>query len=155
MIPVYSSADLIVTWNGIDLARGWAEDSFLSIEPNADRVTYSVGADGQVAPSKNANKSATLTVTYQQNAPVLKDIANVVGGLDLIEGEFIFAPFVVQDPNNNVYFVTENAFITQVPMNEFGASQGERSYTFVCESYLLSDDPATITSQFANYLKTN
>lgn len=153
MLPVYSSADLVVNWNGLDLATGWAEDTFLTIEPNSERVMYTVGCDGQIAPSKSANKSATITLTYQQNAPVIKDIAAIFAAQDLIGGEFILSPFYIEDPNNETYFVTLNAFVTEVPTNEFGAAQGERSYVFVCESYLLSDDPSTITSALGDYIK--
>ena len=155
MLNVYSSADLVVNWNGLNLARGWAEDTFLTIEPNAERINYTVGADSQIAPSKNANKSATITVTYQQNAPVLKDIAKVMAGIDILGGDLPVSPFYVEDPNNATYFITANAFVTEVPTNEFGASQGERSFTFVCESYLLSDDPSTITSQFGDYINAD
>lgn len=154
MIPVYSSRDIRAFWDGIDLAKGWAEDTFLTIEPNTERVNYKVGADGQIAPSKSADKSAKITVTYQQNAPVLKAIADVFAAMDISGGEFKVSPMVIIDPNNEVYFVTNNAFVSEVPTNEFGKEQGERSFVFICESYLLSSDPSTVTAAMGQYVSS-
>ena len=149
----YASAEVDITWNGLDLARGLAEDSFLTIEPLEARNTTTFGADGQMVVSKMANRGATITMTFQQTSQVNKDIANIYAAQDKIGGKIPFAPFtVIDNSGGSAHFVALNAVLTEVATQSFGNTVGEKTWVWVCESYLQAEDPATITAALSDYL---
>ena len=154
MTMFYESGAIEITWNGVDLAKGLAEDSFLTIEPLADRVTATFSADGPMAISKSANKGATISLTLQQTSETNKDIAKIAAIQDVIGAAIPVSPFTVIDPTgDSAHFVALNAILSTTSSQEFGNAVGEKSWTWICESYLQAEDPATITSALASYVK--
>jgi hypothetical protein len=152
---LYESGAVTVTWNGLDLSSGWAEDTFLEIAPLSDRITATPGADGRFGYSKMANKGATITMTFQQTAPVNKKIAQIAAAQDALGGALQFSPFtVIDETGDSVHFLALNAVLTQVPTTTFGNAMGEKAWVWVCESYLQAEDPATITAALSDYIKS-
>ena len=142
-LQTYSSKDVYVNWNGVDLSTGWAEDTFLTIEPLADRTTATFGADGQMCISKGANKGATITMTFQQTADSNKKIAAIAAASDELGSLAPYGEFsVIDEVGNSANFIARNAVLTQVASNDFGNTVGEKSWTWVCETYILAEDPA-------------
>lgn len=154
MSYTYEAGNVDVNWSGIDLSTGWGEDTFLTITPNSDRVEATAGAGGERTYSKIADKSATIEMTFTQTADVIKEIGGVAGIQDLIGADLEFAPFkVVDGTGKSVNFVCENAVLMSVSEVTFGRAAGERTFTWDCEFYIMSDDPATITNAFDQYQK--
>jgi len=152
-LPTYESGNVTVTWFTEDLSSGWAEDTFLTIEPLEARNSTTFGADGQMAVSKMANRGATITMTFQQTAQVNKNLANIYAVQDKIGGAIPFAPFtVIDNTGGSTHFVALNAVLTEVPTQTFGNTIGEKTWVWVCESYLQAEDPATITAALSEYL---
>lgn len=150
----YESAAVDIEWNGEDLSTGWAEDVFITITPNSERVTYKSGADGKYTFSKMANKGATIVMEFTDVADVNKMIGKLSAIQDAIGAAIPIAPFTLVDrTGDSVHFAALNAVLTEVPEITFGNASQTRSWTWVCESYLMAEDPATITSEISKYLK--
>jgi hypothetical protein len=150
----YEAAGVQVTWSGVDLSEGWGEDSFLTITPNSDRVEHSAGADGTYTFSKISDRGCTITMTFKDVAPVNKKIANIFAAQDVIGAALPVAPFTILDTTgDSVSFVALNAVLTAVPEITFQRTSGERTYTWICQSYLLAEQPSTITAAISDYVK--
>lgn len=153
MAYFYEAGAVSVNWSGVDLSEGWAADTFLTITPNSDRVEFTAGAGGQGTFSKIADKSCTITMVFQDVATVNKKISALSGAQDAIGASLPVAPFTVIDKTGkSVHFAALNAVLTAVPEISFGRASGERTWTWVCESYIMAEDPATITAALADYL---
>lgn len=154
MNKTYESGSIIVNWDILDLSSGWADDTFLTIEPLNERVGTTFGADGAMTPSKMSNKGATITLTLKQTAQTNKDIASIWAEQEIIGADIIVSPFSIIDPlGDSVSFVALNAILTEVPGISFANAAGERAWVWVCESYLEADDPSIITQALQDYLK--
>lgn len=152
-IPLYESGNVIITWNGEDLSTGWVEDTYLDIQPLGERLTHSFGADGQMATSKMANHGATITMTFQQTAPVNAILAKISAEQDRIGGAVPTSPFEVNDrTGNSAHFVALNARLSEVTGHTFGNTAGEKTWVWTCESYIQSDDLAVLTSAISEFL---
>lgn len=152
-LPTYESGNVKVSWYTEDLSAGWAEDTFLTIEPITERKSYKAGADGAFAFSKSANKGAVITMTFQQTAPINKRLALIAAMEDVVGGDTIFDEFRVTDlTGDSVNFLALGATLTEVAGTSFGATSGEKTWVWVCESYLLSDNPVDIASNLKSYL---
>lgn len=150
----YESGSIVVTWNKIDLSTGWAEDTFLTVEPLTERVTLTFGADGTMTPSKMANKGATITLTLQQTADANKRIADIWAAQDVIGAPIPVSPFsIIDESGDSAHFVALNAVLSEVPGHSFGNAVGEKAWVWVCESYIETSDPSTVTSALRDYLK--
>lgn len=152
-LPSYEARNVTVSWAGEDLSKGWAEDTFLTIEPLGARQEVTFGADGGAAYSKMSNRGATITMTFQQTAPVNKKIAQIAAIQDKVGAALKIAEFkVIDNTGDSVHFLALNAVLTEVASNEFGNTIGEKTWVWICESYLVAEDPATITAALDQYL---
>ncbi|BAV80942.1 hypothetical protein [Vibrio phage RYC] len=156
MSYTYEAAGVSVNWYGLNLSEGWGEDTFLTITPNSERVRYKVGANGQYTFSKMADKGCTISMTFTDVAPVNKKVGGLAGAQDLIGNALAIAPFtVVDETGKSVHFICENAVLTEVSDIEFGAESGERTWTWVAETYIMAEDPATITAGLDRWIKAS
>lgn len=153
MAYFYEATGVTVTWAGVDLSEGWAEDTFLTITPNSARVEHKAGADGQYTFSKLADKGCTITMTFQDVAYVNDEIAAVAAAQDVIGGTVQIAPFQVVDTSGAASFVALNAVLAEVPEITYQKASGERTWTWICEAYILTDDPATVTANIKSYMR--
>ena len=148
----YEPGSVRISWNGIDLSTGWGEDTFLTIEPLSERVQYIFGADGITTPVKMSNKGATISLTLTQTAEANKDIANVWAAQEVIGAPVQIGAFVVEDlVGDSAHFVTLNAGLSEVPGHSFATSPSEKTWVWVCETYIETSDPSTITSALDQY----
>lgn len=150
----YEAGNVEVTWYTENLSEGWGEDTFLEITPNAARVEHQAGADGTYTFSKIADKGCTIKMTFKDVSPVNKKLGEILAGQDLIGASLPFAPFtVVDNTGDSVHFLALNAVLTEVPDISFQRISGEKTWTWVCESFLMAEDPSTITSAISSYVK--
>lgn len=152
-LPVYESGNVKVTWNGENLSEGWAADAFLEIEPLSARNEMEFGCDGQMAPSKMANRGATIKMTFQQTAPINKKLAKIASLQDKLGGKIPFSPFTVEDTTgDSAHFVALEAMLTELAGHSFGAKAGTKTWVWVCESYFETDNPLDVFAALTDFL---
>ena len=90
-IKTYNPKEVIVTC-GTHIVTGYADDSFISIEPNGDGITKKTGCDGEIA------RSISPDNTYKVKLTLLRDTGN---------GLF---PILIKDLKGGLVFSTEAAW---------------------------------------------
>lgn len=156
MLKTYSSGSVNVKWNKIDLSHGWAEDTFLTVEPLAERKTTTFGADGQMCVSKSANNGAKITLTLQQTSTANKDIAKINAAesvLSFVSEDLAVSLFSIEDTSgDSANFYCWNAVLTEVPTNSFGNAAGEKTWTWICETYVETNDLVTLAKSAGDFV---
>ena len=119
----------VTTALGSHIVSGYADDSFISIEPAGDGTTYVVGADGEVArsvdPSRLYNVKLTLLQTSATNAFLQKKYDK-----DQNNGDGTFS-VNINDLLGKEKFVGATAWVTKPAAWSRGKTQGTREWEIV------------------------
>lgn len=113
---------------GSHVVKGYAEDTFISIEPAGDGTQAQAGADGEVARSLSNNPLHNIVVTLQQTSDTndyLSDLLN----RDRASGGGGVVPLQVLDLRGTSVFAASQAWVVNWPTIENGATVGEREWT--------------------------
>ncbi|CCA66277.1 conserved hypothetical protein [Erwinia phage phiEa116] len=130
----YSPKDVVCSWNGIAIT-GFAPDSFLRLQRTSALVTPVVGAGGDVALTRNADKTGTIEIELMQTATSNLRLAAIYAEQQLMElEENISSNFVIYDPSGSVLATGRNAWLQELPQVELGADQNSKTWTFGCEN---------------------
>lgn len=124
-VNTYSPDEVSLIVAGINLS-GFGPDTFIVVEREVDTFSKSVGAGGEVARRKSANKSGTITVTLLQTS----DDNTTLSGLALtdeisLSGTF---PVIVKDSSGTTVCAAENCWISAYPSVEFAEEIGTREW---------------------------
>ena len=84
-IKTYNPKEVIVTC-GTHIVTGYADDSFISIEPNGDGITKKTGCDGEIARSISPDNTYKVKLTLLQTS----DSNSYFSGMDL-KGGLVFS----------------------------------------------------------------
>lgn len=121
-----------ISFAGILLNRGVAEDTFLSIVSDAPGFTKKHSVDGPVTRSRSHNKGKTATLTLMCSSEVndrLSAIYNADRDPAQPNGRGVGA-FYVQDLSGTTVLSCAEAYIADDPDLELGATASERAWTF-------------------------
>jgi len=156
MLNTYEAKQVDMTWDGLDLTKGTADDTFLTIEAIGAAITTTSGNDGQMSASKMSDQRATITLTLKQTSNTNKQLAKRMSLQMAIGAPIPVGVFQVTDKvGDSAHFLALNAVLTEKPGHEFGAAMGEKSWVWVCENYLETDNIADVTSALADFIKTS
>lgn len=128
IVRTYAPDKILMLVNAVPMT-GFAEDSFISIAPNADMSTIQVGADGEVARSLGTNRTCTVTLSLQQTSPS-NDVLSALIDVDAVTGGVLF-PVTVQDLLGRSIFVASQGWISRRPTIAFGREAGNREWTIL------------------------
>ena len=103
---------------GNHIASGFADDSFIVIEPAGDGNSYVAGADGEVCVSVDPSSIYTVNVSVLQNSKT-----NAYG-----KG---FFPVTVKDLVGNEKFSASTGWITKPASKTYGKAQNNREWEIV------------------------
>lgn len=138
MFQQYSPKDVVCSWNGIAIT-GFAPDSFLRLQRNSDLVTPVVGAGGDVALTRNADKTGTIEIELMQTAESNQYLNALYAKQENMELELdIASNFIIYDPSGSVMATGVNAWLQALPDVELGADQNSKLWTFGCEKLEIS-----------------
>ncbi|ATE85803.1 hypothetical protein KPS64_gp71 [Shigella phage KPS64] len=133
MYQQYSPKDVVCSWNGIAI-EGFAPDSFLRLQRNSPLVTQVVGAGGQVALTRNADKTGTIEIELMQTSLSNQMLSAIQAKQDDMElEEDISSNFVIYDPSGSVLATGINAWLQELPQIELGRDQNSKTWIFGCE----------------------
>ena len=96
---------------------GFADGAFVSVAPDEDDWSLTIGSDGSPVRAKSSIRSATITLTLLQTSAsnqVLQDFAN----LDRIAGGGIF-PLLIKDNSGNTIHAAEQCWVQRRPDSSF------------------------------------
>ena len=114
-IKTYSPKEVTMAL-GSHIVSGYADDSFLTIDPNGDGITKKVGCDGEIAravsPDDTAKVKIVLLQTSDSNAYFSKKVDQ-----DRDTGDGMF-PILIKDLKGGEVFSTEAAWVVKKsPLN--------------------------------------
>lgn len=112
---------------GSHIVSGYAEDTFLSIEPTGDGTQSTSGADGEVARSLSNNRLHRITLTLQQTSMSNNALSDLLA-LDRASGGGGIVPLQVRDLRGDSLFAASQAWVVQNPTQEFGSEVGDREW---------------------------
>lgn len=131
MLPSYSPKDVSISFNGIAIT-GFAPDTFVTLRRNSDLIGETVGAAGELALTKIADRTGEVEITLMQTAS--SNLALSALALATENGGAITTGvLMIQDPSGSVLATALNAYLKSFPEIELGADQNSKTWTFGCE----------------------
>lgn len=111
---------------GTHIARGYAEDSFISIDPAGDGVTKKVGCDGEIVRSVSPNDTyivkLSLLMTSETNSWLQSKVDQ-----DIKSGDGMF-PILVKDLKGGLVFSSDAAWAVKPASRGYGKEAGNREW---------------------------
>lgn len=112
---------------GSHVVTGYAEDTFVSSEPQGDGTVSQAGADGEVARSISNNPLHRITITLQQTSRS-NDYFSDVWARDRASGGGGVQPLQIRDLRGTTLLAASQAWIVNLPTIEFGATLSDRAW---------------------------
>ena len=114
---------------GNHIATGFADDSFITVEPAGDGTTYVVGADGEIARSIDPSKLYTVKIALLQGSATNAYLQSMYDK-DKNDGSGTF-PVNINDIIGNEKFVGAVAWVTKPASWVRGKTQNNREWEIV------------------------
>ena len=125
-ITTYNAKDVRITF-GSESIHGFAEDSFVTVEPNSDGITKKVGCDGEVARAIMPDKTYKVRVVLMQTSEC-NEILQKAYNKDRDTGDGI-ETLSIEAPNGMPLF-TALAWVTKSTSYSYGKDVGNREWQF-------------------------
>ena len=124
-IKTYNPKEVIVSF-GNHMANGYADDSFISIEPNGDGITKKVGCDGEIARSITPDNTYVIKATFLQTS-LTNSWLQSRHNYDQQTGNGMF-PILIKDLRGGMVFSTDAAWVTKSTPRGFGKETNNREW---------------------------
>lgn len=116
-IMTYNSSKVVIAL-GSHAVSGYAEDSFVVIEPLDAGVSSKAGCDGEIVRSVDPNERFTVKLALLASSPTHKFLMNKYKQ-DKKDGSGIF-PILVNDLTGKEKFSASMAWVTKIPSKTNG-----------------------------------
>lgn len=126
-VKTYDPKLVTVIFGGVPIS-GFADGTFVTVTPAAERFTKTVGADGEVSRAKSNDKTAEVALTLIQTSPsndYLSSILAIDNASNL--GKL---PLQIVDLSGTTVQSWSEAWLKQPPDLEFSKETGERAWMF-------------------------
>lgn len=128
------NADGTMTYNsskvkialGTHIVTGYAEDSFIVIDPISSGVTAKAGCDGEIVRSVDPNERFTVKIVLLASSPTHKFLRNMYKK-DKMDGSGMF-PVLINDLTGKEKFSTNQAWVTKLPSSTKGKESQNREW---------------------------
>ena len=125
-LRTYDAKKVIITI-GSHTVTGYAEGTFVSIEPEGDGTVAQAGADGEVARSLSNNPLHTVNITLQQTSPS-NDAFSEILRRDRASGGGGVVPLQIVDLRGTTLFAASQAWVVNWPSVENGSELNDREW---------------------------
>ena len=122
-LRTYDFKQVAVIVGGIQI-QGFVDGEAITIEPDADEWTETVGNDGEVTRSKSNNSMSRIMLKLAQSA----ESNQYLSGLRLSGG---IVPVMVKDNSGLSIHAGEQAYVKSRPAAAFARESGEREWVIV------------------------
>ena len=127
MTKIYNFKDNQVIVNGM-IVTGYADGDAIQAEPNEDKVTQLVGADGGVTYNQSNNETGLITLTLKPTSSSLPALKALYKSGELFN-------VLIQDTANNVRVTGEDCLIQRWPSFTRGAEAAGLEIPILCAYY--------------------
>lgn len=135
-IKTYNPKEVVVVC-GTHIVSGYADDSFISIEPNGDGITKKVGCDGEIARSISPDNTYKVKITLLQNSDSNSFFSNIAD-YDRATGNGLF-PVLIKDLRGGLLFATEAAWVIKKSPATRGKETNNREWEIDTASAVMTE----------------
>ena len=135
-VNTYNPKEIIVAL-GTHIAGGYAEDSFVVIDPNGGGITKKVGCDGEIARSIDPDDTFIFKLSLQQYSKTNSYLQQCYDR-DRISGDGVF-PIMVKDLKGGFVFSADTAWVAKPASRGYGKEAGNREWEIHTGSGTLSE----------------
>lgn len=135
-IKTYNPKEVVVAC-GTHIVGGYADDSFISIEPNGDGITKKVGCDGEIARSISPDNTYKVKITLLQNSDSNSFFSNIAD-YDRATGNGLF-PVLIKDLRGGLLFATEAAWVIKKSPATRGKETNNREWEIDTASAVMTE----------------
>ena len=122
---------------GRHIVTGFADDSFITIEPQGDGTTAVVGADGEIVRSIDPSNMFTLKLAVQQTSPTNKFLQSMYDA-DKKDGNGTFS-VLIKDILGNNKFSADTAWVNKPASFVRGKTAQNREWEISIGEGLMKD----------------
>lgn len=135
-IKTYNPKEVVVAC-GTHIVSGYADDSFIGIEPNGDGITKKVGCDGEIARSISPDNTYKVKITLLQNSDSNSFFSNIAD-YDRATGNGLF-PVLIKDLRGGLLFATEAAWVVKKSPATRGKETNNREWEIDTASAVMTE----------------
>lgn len=135
-IKTYNPKEVVVAC-GTHIVSGYADDSFINIEPNSDGITKKVGCDGEIARSISPDNTYKVKITLLQNSDSNSFFSNIAD-YDRATGNGLF-PVLIKDLRGGLLFATEAAWVIKKSPATRGKETNNREWEIDTASAVMTE----------------
>lgn len=125
MLKTYNSKEVLIAL-GSHSVTGYADDSFVTIEPNGDGIMKKIGCDGEVARAISPDGTYKVKVALLQTSPTNSFLQNKYD-LDRQTGDGTF-PVLIKDLKGGLIFSADAAWVVKPPSRAYGKDTNNREW---------------------------
>jgi hypothetical protein len=111
---------------GNHIANGFADDSFITIDPNGDGVTKKVGCDGEIIRSVSPDDTYVIKLTLLQSSETNSWLQNRYDA-DVSNGSGMFS-ILIKDLSGSTVFSASQAWPAKPASRQFGKESNNREW---------------------------
>lgn len=135
-IKTYNCKEVTIAL-GNHIVTGYAEDSFVTIDPNGDGVTKKIGCDGEIARSISPDDTYIVKISVLQTSDTNSFLQQKLA-LDLKTGDGMF-PILIKDLKGGMVFSSEAAWPIRAASRGYGKEAGNREWELHTGSGILTE----------------
>lgn len=135
-IKTYNPKEVVVAC-GTHIVSGYADDSFINIEPNGNGITKKVGCDGEIARSISPDNTYKVKITLLQNSDSNSFFSNIAD-YDRATGNGLF-PVLIKDLRGGLLFATEAAWVIKKSPATRGKETNNREWEIDTASAVMTE----------------
>ena len=135
-IKTYNPKEVTISL-GNHIVSGYAEDTFVNIQPNGDGVSKKVGCDGEIARSISPDDTYVLSLSLLQTSESNAWLQNRLNE-DLRTGDGMF-PVLVKDLKGGMVFSADAAWPTRPAARGLGRETTTREWEIHTGSGVLTE----------------
>lgn len=135
-IKTYNPKEITVALGNF-IATGFADDSFLSIDPSGDEITKKVGCDGEIAVSINPDDTSVVKLTVLQTSETNSFLQQRLTQIKKT-GEGFF-PILIKDLKGHLVFSSDSAWPVRSASRGYGKEAGNREWELHTGSSILEE----------------
>ena len=127
----YDFSQVNVILGGVPIT-GFADGTSVTVEFDEEQFTKVTGADGLTTRSKSNNYAGSVTLTLQQTSKS-NDELSALWNADRINNNGV-VPLLIKDNSGRTLWAAENAWVQQMPTQEFGKELADREWVLDCSA---------------------
>ena len=125
MIKTYNPKEVLVSF-GTHMVSGYAEDTFVTVDPSGDGITRKVGCDGEIVRSVSPDDTGVIKVTLLQTSATNAWLQQRVNQ-DIKTGDGMF-PVLIKDLKGGLVCSSDAAWAIRSASRGFGRESTNREW---------------------------